>query len=99
MYFMYNIIRYTAITMLYAMHCPLHCRELALQLQSVRMQEEDPTASISSQLLSLEESRQALELRIHYLQTQNAKLLTQIDKLKAIVQQVCDRGSFVYQAT
>ena len=52
------------------------------------MQEEDPTVSISSQLVSLQESRQALELRIRYLQTQNAKLLTQIGKLKAIVQQV-----------
>lgn len=80
---------YIAITILYASSSAhSHCRELAFQLQSVRMQEEDPTASISTQLLSLEESRQALELRIHYLQTQNAKLLTQIDRLKAIVQQV-----------
>ena len=70
-----------------ALSTSLH-RELALQLESVHLQGEDPTASISSQLLSLQESRGALELRIRYLQTQNAKLLTQIGKLKAIVQQV-----------
>ena len=63
-------------------------RELALQLESVRVQDEDPAASISSQLLSLQESREALELRIRYLQTQNAKLLTQIGRMKAIIQQV-----------
>jgi dystrophin len=63
-------------------------KELSSQLETLQIDVNFPSPDdVSSQLLCLQESRQALQGRITFLESQNDKLLGQIGKLRNIVHQ------------